>query len=80
MEMPSSSTMLQGVFSLAQIGAIIYLVRVLITPIAKTVETCARSIETLFDGRNKHETRLVKIETVHALKGCSKPDSLEGTQ
>ena len=73
-DMPTTSSIVYGAFGLAQIGSIIYLVKVLVAPLAKTVESCVKSVEILFDGRNQHEKRIVKIETIHELKGCDQPE------
>lgn len=66
---------LVGLIGLANIGAIIYLVKIVIAPIAATVHRLNESVEELYKSRNAHEGELIKINTVHRLKGCDRSGS-----
>ncbi len=76
-DMPSTSSIVSGAFGLAQVGAIIYLVKLVVGPLAKTVGSCVAHIETLLEGREDHEKRTVRIETIHKAKGCDQPETKE---
>jgi len=41
--------------------------------INETAKTTNKGLEALFDSRNDHEKRLVRVENTHDLKGCNEP-------
>jgi hypothetical protein len=52
------------------IAGVVYLVRVIIAPVANTVSKLVINVEELFKARNIHDRKITSIETVHRLKGC----------
>ncbi len=69
------STVLVGTIGLVNVGAIVYLVRMVIAPIAETVGSLKDSVKELYESRNDHERKIVRIETTHEIKGCDAPYS-----
>ncbi len=68
-----SGSIIVGGFSLADIGILIYLIRVVIRPVAQTAAAAVEGMKELYASRNQHENRLVAIETLHTVKGCGDP-------
>jgi hypothetical protein len=66
-------TVAVGAVGLANVGAIVYLVKTVIAPVAQTVKAICLNVEELYKSRNDHEVRLAKTETIHQLKGCDLP-------
>jgi len=64
-----------GGLALANLGGAVFLVRLVIAPVVQSVKCLTKDIEALYEGRNGHERRITKIETVHELKGCGKPQT-----
>lgn len=62
-----------GIISLANIGGIIYLVKVVIAPVVESVNRLNKSVEDLFESRKSHEVEITRIQTIHKLKGCDLP-------
>jgi hypothetical protein len=66
----SVSTVLVIGISLANVGAYVYLIKMVMAPLATTVGALSKSVEELYRIRTNHQDRLVSIETVHQVKGC----------
>jgi hypothetical protein len=62
-----------GVVGLVNVGLVVYLVKVVIAPLAMNIKTLNAGVEELFLSRNCHETKIVAIETTHRIRGCDTP-------
>ena len=58
-----------GVLGVANIGGAVYLIRLVIAPLAESVRVLSESVKDL----KKLETEVTKIQTIHQIKGCDKP-------
>lgn len=56
----------------ASIGTTIVLIKTVVAPIIQTTKELAVAVKDLYEAKNCHESRIVKIETVHEVKGCVK--------
>jgi hypothetical protein len=59
---------------IGNIGAVIALVKLVIAPVVLNVREISASLQELYAARNNHQDRIVKIETVHQLRGCEMPN------
>ena len=69
-EMSASGQIIVGLIGLANIGGLVYLVKIVIAPVALAVKSLTTSVEALYSSRNAHEVEIAKINTIHRVKGC----------
>jgi len=68
-----SSTVIQGVVGVVNVGVVIYLVRVVISPVAQSVKLLSESVKELYTSRDLHEVEITEIKTIHKIRGCDQP-------
>ena len=66
-------TVLAGLLGVANIGGAVYLVKLVIAPLAQSVKTLSQSVKELYDSRDQLRTNVTEIQTIHKLKGCDAP-------
>ena len=62
-----------GGIGLLNIGMVIYLVKIVIAPLAQVTKNLSESVRELYHSRDSHEVKIVAIETIHRIKGCDQP-------
>ena len=62
-----------GIVGVANVATIVYLVRVVISPVAASVKTLSESVKELYQSRDCHEVDITEIKTIHKLRGCDLP-------
>ena len=72
-EMADVNMIVQGGIGVSYIASVVYLVKVVIAPLASTVKALAEGQRELFVSRNGHEAKITAIETIHHIKGCDLP-------
>jgi hypothetical protein len=75
--MPTDNTsignLIMGGIGVLNVATIVYLVRVVIAPIAMNVKLLSDSVKELYQSRNDHELDITEIKTIHKIKGCDLP-------
>lgn len=66
----SFGTFMNGAVGLAQIGTVIYLVRVVIAPMVEKIGSLSKTVETVSKEVDKHQDSITRINTIHQLRGC----------
>ena len=61
---------LMGGIGVLNIATVVYLVRVVIAPLAQVVKGQQDSIKELLASRDDHRDKLTRIQVVHTMKGC----------
>ena len=61
---------LTGGIGVLNIATVVYLVRVVIAPLAQVVKGQQDSIKELLASRDDHRDKLTRIQVVHTMKGC----------
>ena len=67
------SLVISGGLSIANIAAVIVLIRLVIAPIVINVRAISRTVETIERMKQDHHDRIIAIETTHKIKGCDRP-------
>ena len=62
-----------GAVGVVNIATVVYLVKVVISPIAITVKMLSTSVQELYESRNNHEVEITEIQTIHKIRGCNLP-------
>ena len=62
-----------GGVSVINVAIVVYLVKIVIGPIAQTVKMLAESVDELYKSRNNHEVEITEIQTIHKIRGCNLP-------
>jgi hypothetical protein len=71
--MPDMGNAVIGLIGVLNIGMIVYLVRLVIAPLAETMRQLSISVKELYESRDSHEVEITRIQTVHKLRGCDAP-------
>lgn len=71
--MPEAGNVLVGVLGVANIAGAVYLIRLVIAPLAASVKTLSDSVKELYESRNTTSERVTRIETIHEIRGCDQP-------
>ena len=64
---------LTGGIGVLNIATVVYLVRVVIAPLAQVVKGQQDSIKELLASRDDHRDKLTRIQLVHTIKRCDHP-------
>jgi hypothetical protein len=59
-----------GILGLANIAGAVYLIKLVIAPLAQTVRLLNESVKELYESRDKLSHDLTEIQTIHRIKGC----------
>jgi len=64
---------LAGVLGLANIAGAVYLIKLVIAPLAQTVRMLSESVKELYESRDTHAHYITEIQTIHKIRGCDVP-------
>jgi fumarate reductase subunit D len=64
---------ISGGMGVANIAAVIVLIRLVIAPVVVNVRAISKSVETIERMKQDHHDRIIAIETTHRIKGCDFP-------
>jgi hypothetical protein len=73
----SIGNLVLGGIGVLNVATVVYLVKVVISPIAMTVKTLSESVKELYQSRDNHEVEITQIQTIHKVKGCDLPQSIK---
>lgn len=56
------------------LGVVVYVVRLVVKPLAESVKTLTASVKELYESRNAQASEIVQIQTIHRIRGCELPE------
>ena len=62
-----------GCMGVANIGAVIALIKLVIAPVVVNVRAITKTVENIEQMKSDHHDRIIAIETIHKIKGCDLP-------
>jgi hypothetical protein len=66
-----------GILGLANIAGAVYLIKLVIAPLAQTVKLLNESVKELYESRDKLNHDVTELQTIHRIKGCDAPYKTE---
>lgn len=77
--MPPTDTgnIVVGALGVLNLGVLVYVVRIVIAPIAQITQQLTKSVDELYRSRDCHEVKITRIDTIHTIRGCDKPPEKE---
>lgn len=73
-----TGNILAGVLGCANIAGAVYLIRLVIAPLAQSVKTLSESVKELYESRNYMVKEVTRIQTIHEIRGCDAPRKENG--